>query len=201
MDIRKPEILQEKTPVDLPLPEVVNATVSSQSNIRSFAITGLFVLAVLYTFYFAADFVLPVALALLMSLLLLPLVGFLNKKARIPEAVGSALAIAALIVILAGLALIDLPTGRLLPAGPAKSLARDPRASDFPQCVLKTSWSHLGSGPAVDGLQSSIDHGCHLEGSRSATNSFQPNTPLFGETNCGNDFNLFSFGTPGSLSP
>jgi len=103
VDIRKPETLQEKTPVDLPLPEVVNATVSSQSNIRSFAITGLFVLAVLYTFYFAADFVLPVALALLMSLLLLPLVGFLNKKARIPEAVGSALAIAALMVVLAGL--------------------------------------------------------------------------------------------------
>src|SRR3984893_9432543 len=90
-----PELLQ-RAPVELPLPEVANATVFSQTNIRSFSITGLFVLAFFYTLYFAADFVLPVALALLMSLLLLPLVEFLNKKARIPEAFGSALAIAAL---------------------------------------------------------------------------------------------------------
>jgi predicted PurR-regulated permease PerM len=99
-----PELLQRETPVELPLPEVVNAAVSSQTNIRSFSLTGLFILAVFYTLYFAADFVLPVALAFLMSLLLLPLVGFLNKKARIPEAIGSALAIAGLIVVLVGLA-------------------------------------------------------------------------------------------------
>ena len=99
-----PELLQKETPIELPLPQVVNEAVSSRSNIRSFSVTGLFVLAVFYTLYFAADFVLPVALAVLMSLLLLPSVGFLNKKARIPEAVGAALAIAVLIVILAGLA-------------------------------------------------------------------------------------------------
>src|ERR1700680_3900369 len=99
-----PELLQEKTAIELPLPQVVHEAVSSRSNIRSFSITGLFVLAVFYTLYFAADFVLPVALAVLMSLLLLPVVGFLNKKARIPEAIGSALAITALIVVLAGLA-------------------------------------------------------------------------------------------------
>ena len=104
VDSRMSELLQQEAPVELPLPQAVNAAVSSPSNLRSFSITGLFVLAVLYTFYFAAEFVLPVALALLMSLLLLPLVGFLNKKARIPEAVGSALAIAALIVALTGLA-------------------------------------------------------------------------------------------------
>ena len=91
-----PELLQQKTPGELPLPQAVNAAISSPSNIRSFSITALFVLAFFYTLYFAADFVLPVALALLMSLLLLPLVEFLNKKARIPEAFGSALAIAAL---------------------------------------------------------------------------------------------------------
>src|SRR3984893_7012729 len=98
-----PELLQ-RAPVELPLPEVANATVFSQTNMRSFSLPGLFILAFFYTLYFAADFVLPVALAILMSLLLLPLVGFLNKKARIPEAIGSALAIAALIVVLAGLA-------------------------------------------------------------------------------------------------
>src|SRR6202162_2319301 len=99
-----PELLQKEAPIELPLPQVVNEAVSSRSNIRSFSITGLFVLAVFYTLYFAADFVLPVALAVLMSLLLLPVVGFLNKKARIPEAIGSALAIAALIGVLVGIA-------------------------------------------------------------------------------------------------
>ena len=99
-----PELLQQTTLVEPALPQVVNAAVSSPSNIRSFSITGLFVLAVFYTLYFASDFVLPVALALLMSFLLLPLVAFLNKSARIPEALGSALAIAALITILGGLA-------------------------------------------------------------------------------------------------
>ena len=88
------ELLQKETPIELPLPQVVNEAVSSRSNIRSFSITGLFVLAVFYTLYFAADFVLPVALAVLMSLLLLPAVGFLNKKARISlKAIGAALAI------------------------------------------------------------------------------------------------------------
>jgi hypothetical protein len=61
-----PELLQQKTPGELPLPQAVNAAISSPSNIRSFSITGLFVLAFFYTLYFAADFVLPVALALLM---------------------------------------------------------------------------------------------------------------------------------------
>ena len=68
-----PELVQRETPVDLPLPEVANTAVSSQTNIRSFSLTGLFILAFFYTLYFAADFVLPVALAILMSLLLLPL--------------------------------------------------------------------------------------------------------------------------------
>ncbi len=104
MDLRTPEVLEPKTPVDSPLPQVVEAAVSSRSNIRSFSITGLFFLGVFYTLYFAADFVLPVALAILVSLLLLPLVGFLSKKVNIPEAIGSALAVAALLVILAGLA-------------------------------------------------------------------------------------------------
>jgi hypothetical protein len=45
---------------------------------RSFSLTGLLVLAICYTLYFAIDFVLPVALELLMSLLLLPFVGFLR---------------------------------------------------------------------------------------------------------------------------
>ena len=94
---------RDKAEAEPPLPEVVQAAISSPAKVRYFAINGLFLLAIFYTLYFAADFVLPVALALLMSLLLLPLVSLLTK-ARIPEAIGSALSIVVLILVLAGLA-------------------------------------------------------------------------------------------------
>ena len=56
VDSRLSELLQQEAPVELPLPQAVNAAVSSPSNLRSFSITGLFVLAVLYTLYFFAGF-------------------------------------------------------------------------------------------------------------------------------------------------
>jgi predicted PurR-regulated permease PerM len=90
-------------PAERPLPETLQAAIASPSRVRNFAITGLFILAIFYTLYFAADFVLPVALALLMSLLLLPLVSLLSK-ARIPEAIGSGVSIVVLVLVLAGLA-------------------------------------------------------------------------------------------------
>jgi predicted PurR-regulated permease PerM len=97
-----PELDQQSTTVKPPLPTVMLTALSSPSIIRSFSLSGLFVLAIFYTLYFAADFVLPVALAVLMSFLLLPLVALLSKM-RIPESIGSALAIVVLIIILAGL--------------------------------------------------------------------------------------------------
>ena len=97
------ELDQPETAVEPPLPTAVLTAISSSSIIRSFSLTGLFILAVFYTLYFAADFVLPVALALLMSLLLLPFVGLLTKI-KIPEAIGSALAIVILLLVLIGLA-------------------------------------------------------------------------------------------------
>jgi predicted PurR-regulated permease PerM len=84
------------------LPEPVKDALSWPGNLRSFSVTGLFILAIFYTFYFAADFILPVVLALLMSLLLLPLVRFL-RKAGIPEGFGAAVAIILLVVLLLGL--------------------------------------------------------------------------------------------------
>jgi predicted PurR-regulated permease PerM len=84
------------------LPEKVKGAFSSPSQIGSFSVTGLFVLAIFYTFHFAADFILPVILALLMSLLLLPVVRFF-QRARIPEGLGAALAIISLVVLLLGL--------------------------------------------------------------------------------------------------
>jgi predicted PurR-regulated permease PerM len=64
--------------------------------VRSIAITGLLVLAVLYTLYFAKAFLLPIVLAVLLDFLLSPLVRTL-KRARIPEPAGAALVLLALL--------------------------------------------------------------------------------------------------------
>lgn len=59
-------------------------------DIRSFSLTGLFVLAVLYTMYFTRAILLPLVLALLVSQLLAPVVRVLARW-RIPQMVGSGL--------------------------------------------------------------------------------------------------------------
>jgi predicted PurR-regulated permease PerM len=65
--------------------------------IRSLALTGLFVLACFYTLYFAAQFFLPIVLAVVLSFLLQPIVRGL-KRLHIPEAVGAGLVIAGLLI-------------------------------------------------------------------------------------------------------
>ena len=62
--------------------------------IRSIALTGLFVLALFYTLYFARGFFLSVTIAVLLSFLFSPVVRAL-KRARVPESAG------ALVVLLA----------------------------------------------------------------------------------------------------
>jgi predicted PurR-regulated permease PerM len=64
--------------------------------IRSIAITGLFVLAAFYTLYFARAFFLPIVLAVLLDFLLSPLIRGM-KRLRIPEPLGAALVIVALL--------------------------------------------------------------------------------------------------------
>jgi predicted PurR-regulated permease PerM len=74
---------------------------SSESQIQSFSVTGLFVLAILYSLYFAADFILPIILAFLMSLFLLPFVRLL-RKGGIPEPIGAGIAILLMVFLLLG---------------------------------------------------------------------------------------------------
>jgi predicted PurR-regulated permease PerM len=71
--------------------------------VRSVAITGLFVLAVLYTLYFARAFLLPIVLAVLLDFLLSPVIRAL-KRVRIPEPLGAAVVILALLGGLGGAA-------------------------------------------------------------------------------------------------
>jgi predicted PurR-regulated permease PerM len=69
--------------------------------VRSIATTGLFVLALLYTLFFARAFLLPIVLAVLFDFLLSPVIRLL-KRARIPEPVGAALVLLALLGALGG---------------------------------------------------------------------------------------------------
>jgi predicted PurR-regulated permease PerM len=64
--------------------------------IRSLAITGLFVLATFYTLYFGRAFFLPIVLAVLLDFLLSPLIRAM-KRIRIPEPLGAALVIVGLL--------------------------------------------------------------------------------------------------------
>ncbi len=63
---------------------------------RSVAVSGLFVLAVLYTLHLARDLVLPIVLALFLALLLLPVVRLL-RRLRVPPAAAPALVLALLV--------------------------------------------------------------------------------------------------------
>jgi len=65
-------------------------------SVRSAALSGLFVLACLYTLYFARVFLLPVVLALLLSFVLQPLVRGL-KRLRIPAGLGALVVLLALV--------------------------------------------------------------------------------------------------------
>src|ERR687890_334447 len=68
-------------------------------DIRSVSLTGLFVLAIFYTLYFARDFILPILLAWILSSLLAPVVR-LFKRVRIPEPLSALFIILALLGIL-----------------------------------------------------------------------------------------------------
>ena len=65
-------------------------------DIRSVSLTGLFILAIFYTLYFARDFILPILLAWVLSSLLAPVVRAL-KRVRIVEPLSALLIISALL--------------------------------------------------------------------------------------------------------
>ena len=65
-------------------------------DIRSFALTGLFLLAVFYTIYFVRSLLLPIVLALLLSYLLRPIVRAL-ARVKITPLIGSALLLLTLV--------------------------------------------------------------------------------------------------------
>lgn len=73
--------------------------VLTESDRRSIAITGIFVLLTLYAVYFAAAILIPVTLALLLSMLLSPAVTFFERLG-LPSQIGAALTVVATLTIL-----------------------------------------------------------------------------------------------------
>ena len=67
-------------------------------NIRSVALTGLFVIAVLYTLHLGRMIFLPMTLAVVFTVLLAPLLRAM-KRFKIPEPIGAALLLSAVIAI------------------------------------------------------------------------------------------------------
>jgi predicted PurR-regulated permease PerM len=92
-------LLQPEPPPDAH----VDATLSGTPAV---AVKGLFILALFYTFYFARSFLLPIVLAILLSLILYPAVRAL-KRIAIPEAAGAAIVVLTLAGVL-GTALYQL---------------------------------------------------------------------------------------------
>jgi predicted PurR-regulated permease PerM len=92
-------LLQPEPPPDAH----VDATLSGTPAV---AVKGLFILALFYTFYFARSFLLPIVLAVLLSLILYPAVRWL-KRLAIPEAMGAAIVVLSLAGVL-GTALYQL---------------------------------------------------------------------------------------------
>jgi predicted PurR-regulated permease PerM len=97
-------------PAETLVPPEAEVVVVPRLQLQTVALVGLLVLGVFYTFYFASAVFIPIALAVLFSLLLAPLVRRLARLG-IPEALGAALIIA---LVLAGAAF-----GILRLAGPA----------------------------------------------------------------------------------
>jgi predicted PurR-regulated permease PerM len=87
-------------------------------DIKSVALTGLFVLAVFYTMYFMRAMLLPLVLALLLSYLLAPLVRLLGRI-RVKPAFGAAIVLLSLIgVVIYGVSRLAEPAAGWLEKAP-----------------------------------------------------------------------------------
>ena len=88
-------------------------------DVRSIALTGLFILAVFYTIYFMRSILLPIVLALLLSYLLRPIVRGLAKS-KIPLTVSAAVILIGLLVLVGyGVSAVATPTVAWLQKAPA----------------------------------------------------------------------------------
>lgn len=90
----------EKKEKELKEPPPASCLLRPQVNWVKVGIIGLFLLATLYTFYFAKSILLPVTLALIAALVLHPIHVFLLRF-RIPSVISAALVVAASVAVMA----------------------------------------------------------------------------------------------------
>jgi predicted PurR-regulated permease PerM len=96
-NIAAPHLENQARP--MPATPMRNLPVANRSRADRIALIGLFSLGVLYTLHFARELLLPVFLALLLSLLLRPLVKAL-RRVGVPEMAGAALVVSVVLVTL-----------------------------------------------------------------------------------------------------
>ena len=77
--------------------------VGASARLQSGAIVGIFALLVFYFLYFASPILIPIIMALLLSMMLVPFVGLL-ERVRVPRTLGSLIVVVAAIGALLGIA-------------------------------------------------------------------------------------------------
>jgi predicted PurR-regulated permease PerM len=107
--------------------------------VRSFATTGLFVLALLYTLYFARAFFLPIVFAVLLDFLLSPVIRAL-ERIRIPAPLGAALVLL-LVLGAASVAVYELsgPAQNWIAKAPASLASAGTKLRELQQPVEKVA--------------------------------------------------------------
>src|SRR5215831_15239235 len=101
-----------------PLPTRLQELMRRPFDIRSLALTGLFVLAIFYTIYFMRSILLPLVLALLLSYLLRPIVRAF-ARIHIPAPISAAWILLSLVGIVAfGLSLLAAPAAGWIEKAP-----------------------------------------------------------------------------------
>lgn len=87
-------------------------------NVTALSVAGILILFTFYTLYFARAFLVPVVMALLLSMLLRPIVRGLQRL-YIPEALGAAIVLIVLVLVtLAGLMLVAEPASKWVAQAP-----------------------------------------------------------------------------------
>ncbi len=154
----EPEPDERATPVD-----VVKVTGNPEV-----VLTGLFVLAILYTLHAAREILLPVILALLLTLILSPVVRGL-KRLWLPEPVGAALVVATLVVSL----------------GFSLSLLIDPATewiARAPRTLNQVEWKLRGIKKSVEDLSKAadkVDDMTNVDAKKKAQSAAPPKPSLF----------------------
>jgi predicted PurR-regulated permease PerM len=97
IDASASDVIVDETPAEAPPP------VGASARLQSGAIVGIFALLVFYFLYFASPILIPIITALLLSMLLAPFVGLL-ERVRVPRTLGAFIVVVAAVGALFGIA-------------------------------------------------------------------------------------------------